>query len=153
MKYTFISKNEAQTLALGRTLAKLLRLGDIVLLKGDLGAGKTTITKGIAAGLNIGEKVNSPTFNILKLYLKGTKPLFHIDAYRLEDNESDIGLDEYIGSEGITVIEWPDYIKHLLHNHALTITITHRSLNERYIALEGEEHYTQVISEVAEVFK
>ncbi len=153
MKHTFISKNEAHTLALGRTLAELLSLGDIVLLKGDLGAGKTTITKGIAAGLNISEKVNSPTFNILKLYLKGTKPLFHIDAYRLEDNQSDIGLDEYIGSEGITVIEWPDYIKHLLHNHALVITITHKSLNERYITLEGEEHYSQVISEVAEVFK
>ena len=87
MKHEFISISREQTVALGKRLAALFNLGDVVLLTGDLGAGKTTITKGIASGLNITEKVNSPTFNILKIYLKGDKPLFHIDAYRLEDDK------------------------------------------------------------------
>lgn len=153
MKYTFISKTETETLKLGETLATLLNLGDVILLTGDLGAGKTTITKGIARGLNIIEKVNSPTFNIMKIYLKGRLPLFHIDAYRLEDNSYDIGLDEFIGGEGITVIEWPFYIKHLLPASALEINITHVSLTEREITFTGEDHYAELINRFTEVLK
>lgn len=153
MKHTFKSKNELETLTLGEKLASLLNVGDVILLTGDLGAGKTTITKGIARGLNITEKVNSPTFNIMKIYLKGTTPLFHIDAYRLEDNEDDIGLDEFIGGEGITVIEWPLYIKHLLPKSALEISIKHISLQEREITLLGEGHYEKIINAIAGVFK
>ncbi|MFA5485577.1 MAG: tRNA (adenosine(37)-N6)-threonylcarbamoyltransferase complex ATPase subunit type 1 TsaE [Bacilli bacterium] len=153
MKHTFKSKNELETLTLGEKLATLLKVGDVILLTGDLGAGKTTITKGIARGLNIEEKVNSPTFNIMKIYLKGTTPLFHIDAYRLEDNQDDIGLDEFIGGEGITVIEWPLYIKHLLPNNALEINIKHISLEVREITFFGQEHYENVIKKIAEDFK
>lgn len=153
MKHTFISKNLDETLKLGARLATLLNNGDVVLLKGDLGAGKTTLTKGIARGLNISEKVNSPTFNIMKLYLKGDKPLFHIDAYRLEDMKTDIGLDEYIGSDGISVIEWPDYISDLLPKTALTLTIKHESLEARVIILSGEDHYALIVKKISEEFQ
>lgn len=153
MKHEFISISREQTIALGKRLAALFNLGDVVLLTGDLGAGKTTITKGIASGLNITEKVNSPTFNILKIYLKGDKPLFHIDAYRLEDDKKDIGLDEYIGEAGVTVIEWPAFIKHLLPEKALEINITHRDLTSRNITLKGEGHYADVVKVIAEEFK
>ena len=151
MKHTFITKSEVETLNLGQTLARLLSLGDVVLLKGDLGAGKTTITKGIALGIK--EKVNSPTFNIMKIYLKGAKPLFHIDAYRLENNSDDIGLDEFIGSEGITVIEWPDYIKNLIPNETLEIIIKHKSLTDREVTLSGEGRYADIVKSIEENFK
>lgn len=153
MEHEFTSISREQTIALGKRLATLLNLGDVVLLTGDLGAGKTTITKGIASGLNITEKVNSPTFNILKIYLKGDKPLFHIDAYRLENDKKDIGLDEYIGEAGITVIEWPLYIKHLLPEETLEINITHRDLTSRNITLKGKGHYAEVVKVIAEEFK
>ncbi|OQA79147.1 MAG: tRNA threonylcarbamoyladenosine biosynthesis protein TsaE [Tenericutes bacterium ADurb.Bin239] len=153
MKHEFKSISADQTIEFGKRLAALLKLGDIVLLTGDLGAGKTTITKGIAKGLNITEKVNSPTFNILKIYLKGDKPLFHIDAYRLEDDKRDIGLDEYIGEAGITVIEWPMYIKHLVPSEALEIKITHCDLTSRNIVISGSGHYTKVVSVIAKEFK
>lgn len=153
MKYTFTSKSELETLNLGKMLASFLNIGDVLLLRGDLGAGKTTLTKGLALGLNINEKVNSPTFNIMKHYLKGDKPLFHIDAYRLENNHDDIGLDEFIGTDGITVIEWPDYIDYLLPKDALNITITHTSLLLREVILEGEGRYANIIVKIAEKLK
>lgn len=152
MKHTFISKNSEATKNFGRTLAKFLRVGDVVLLEGDLGAGKTTLTKGIAEGLGISEKVNSPTFNIMKLYLKGIYPFVHIDAYRLEDNTDDIGLDEFIGTDTICVIEWPRYISELLPKEALKITITHESLDTRLIVLEGTAKDENIISKLREVF-
>lgn len=153
MKHTFISQNLEVTMKLGARLAELLNIGDTLLLKGDLGAGKTTITKGIALGLKISEKVNSPTFNIMKIYLRGTKPLFHIDAYRLENNFDDIGLDEFIGTEGISVIEWPQYIGHLLPEIYLEIVIKHLNLDQREITLIGEGRYESVVKTLAEEFK
>ncbi len=151
MKYIVMSKSSEETMALGMKLAALLNAGDVVLLEGDLGAGKTTLTKGIARGLNISEKVNSPTFNIMKLYLKGTIPLFHIDAYRLENNTDDIGLNEFIGTEGISVIEWPRFIPHLLPKESLTVTMTHATLNERTITFEGRGRYVEIIKALGEV--
>lgn len=153
MKYTFISKSTHETEEFGAKLAPLLTIGTTILLRGDLGAGKTTFTKGVARGLHIIEKVNSPTFNIIKLYLKGDIPLFHIDAYRLEGNSDDIGLDEYIDGPGITVIEWPDYIKELLPENTLEITITHLSLEERTITIKGGTKYEATIKKVHEVLQ
>ena len=99
----------------GLKLASLLPNGSVVALQGDLGAGKTTLVRSVAKGLGIEEVVQSPTFNIMKLYLKGNRPLIHIDAYRLADLNTDIGLDEYIGYEtGLTMIEWPQFISNLL---------------------------------------
>ena len=140
MAKRYITHNQDETKEVGHKLAALLPNGSVVLLKGDLGAGKTTLVRGVAEALGITEKVTTPTFNIMKLYLKGTKPLVHIDAYRLEDHNVDIGLDEFIGVErGLTFIEWPDYIKDLIPVNHITITIKNIGDDNRELTIEGCE--------------
>ena len=118
----------------GKKIVKKLPSGTVIALEGDLGAGKTTLVRGVALALNIKETVQSPTFNIMKLYLKGDRPLIHIDAYRLADMNTDIGLDEYIGYEtGLTMIEWPHYIENLLPEDTLWINIKSTGENSRHI--------------------
>lgn len=125
------------TMQLGGKIASIVPNGTTILLCGDLGAGKTTLVRGIATSLNIKEVVQSPTFNIMKVYFKADRPLIHIDAYRLADNDVDIGLDEYIGYEsGITVIEWPMYIEKLLPTELVKITILNAGDNNREITIE-----------------
>lgn len=132
-----ISNSSEFTMLLGGKIASIVPNGTTILLCGDLGAGKTTLVRGIATSLNIKEVVQSPTFNIMKVYFKADRPLIHIDAYRLADNDVDIGLDEYIGFEnGITVIEWPMYIEKLLPAEFVKITILNLSENERNITIE-----------------
>ena len=117
-------------------LANRLPNGTVVALQGDLGAGKTTLVRGVGKALHIEEVIQSPTFNIMKLYLKGDRPLIHIDAYRLADINTDIGLDEYIGYEsGLTMIEWPQYIESLLPKDALYIDISITGENSRQLDL------------------
>lgn len=124
----------------GQKLANKLPNGTVVALLGDLGAGKTTLVRGVAKGLHINEVVQSPTFNIMKLYLKGDRPLIHIDAYRLADINTDIGLDEYIGYEtGLTMIEWPLFIDKLLPNNTLFISITLTGENSRHLELYSKD--------------
>lgn len=138
MADTCITHNQDETREVGHKLAALLPNGSVVLLKGDLGAGKTTLVRGVAEALGITEKITSPTFNIMKLYLKGSKPLVHIDAYRLEDHNVDIGLDEFIGIDrGLTFIEWPDYIKNLIPDNAIIINIKNIGNDDREINIEG----------------
>ena len=140
MTKSTISHSQEETREIGHKLADLLPNGSIVLLKGDLGAGKTTLVRGVAETLHINVKITSPTFNIMKLYLKGDKPLVHIDAYRLEENSADIGLDEFIGIErGLTFIEWPDYIKDMIPEERVTITIKNIGDDNREITIEGVE--------------
>ena len=137
MAKVIITHNQIETKEVGHKLAALLPNGSVVLLKGDLGAGKTTLVRGVAEALNINEKITSPTFNIMKLYLKGDKPLVHIDAYRLEDHNPDIGLDEFIGIDrGLTFIEWPDYIAHLIPSDAININIRNIGDDNREISIE-----------------
>lgn len=138
-----ISHNEIETKEIGHKLADLLANGSVVLLLGDLGAGKTTLVRGVAEALDIDDKITSPTFNIMKLYLKGRKVLVHIDAYRLADNNSDIGLEEFIGTEkGLTFIEWPMYIKELIPEEVITIDIRNIGDDNREIKIEGLEGCT-----------
>ena len=125
---------------LGNKIAEFSKPGSTFCLTGDLGAGKTTLVRGIARALNIKSVVQSPTFNIMKIYFDGSKPLIHIDAYRLADVDTDIGLDEYIGYEtGITVIEWPDYIKKLIPEDVSTISITNMGDTKRQIVIESHD--------------
>ena len=113
-------------------------------LVGDLAGGKTTFTKGIGKALNIKEVINSPTFTILKIY-NGDLKLFHIDAYRLEGCEYDLGLDEYL-DDGVMIVEWPIYYKDYLPDEYLEISfkyiddfsreITFKAVGEKYKELE-----------------
>ena len=106
---TLHSASASQTHRLGALLGGLLRPGDVVLLEGPLGAGKTALTQGIGAGLGVRETINSPTFTILKEYM-GRLPLYHFDLYRIEDPEElfALGFEDYFGGEGVCVVEWAD---------------------------------------------
>lgn len=103
-----ISRSEKDTFALAADVAKTLRAGDVILLHGELGAGKTTFTKGIAKALGIEETVTSPTFNYVKEYQGGRLPLFHFDMYRVSDADEvyELGLEEYFYRGGVVVVEW-----------------------------------------------
>lgn len=97
-----------ETRAFGERLAQKLHPGDVLLLLGDLGAGKSELTRGIAAGLHVAETVTSPSFPILNVYESGRVPLYHFDWYRLQSAEElwELGMDEYLGGDGIAVVEW-----------------------------------------------
>ena len=124
---------------LGHKIATKIPNGTVIGLLGDLGAGKTTLVRGVATALNIKEVVQSPTFNIMKIYLKGDRPLIHIDAYRLNDVNTDIGLEEYIGYEnGLTMIEWPLFIERLLPKEALYVELKHLGEDKREIKISSE---------------
>ncbi len=106
---TLHSASASQTHRLGALLGGLLRPGDVVLLEGPLGAGKTALTQGIGAGLGVRETINSPTFTLLKEYM-GRLPLYHFDLYRIEDPEElfALGFEDYFGGESVCVVEWAD---------------------------------------------
>ena len=133
-------KSKEETMSLGRDLDTKLHDGITITLTGDLGAGKNTIVRGLEEGLNIKEVVQSPTFNIMKIYLKGDRLLIHIDAYRLADIDTDIGLDEYIGYEtGITVIEWPMFISKLIPSDSIELEITNLGGDNRQIKFKSKD--------------
>lgn len=113
-------------------LARKLRQGDVLALDGDLGAGKTTFTKGLAKGLHIQKNVTSPTFMIIKEY-EGRLPLFHMDVYRLDDAAEDLGFDEYFEGDGVTVVEWAGRIADQLPPEHLHVTIRYTDEHERII--------------------
>ena len=129
-----LTHSKKETMQLAKSIADKLPNGITLTFSGDLGAGKTTFVRGLAEGLGIKEVVQSPTFNIMKIYLKGYRPLIHIDAYRLTDIDTDIGLDEYIGYEtGITVIEWPMYIQKLIPDYSIEVEISNIGDDNRQI--------------------
>lgn len=98
-------KNEEELLALGERLGHLLQKDDVLILTGELGAGKTTFTKGLAKGLDIRQMIKSPTYTIVREY-EGRLPLYHLDVYRIEGDADSIDLDEFLFGGGVTVIEW-----------------------------------------------
>ena len=141
MKLELISNSANETMELGKKIAELASAGSIFCLTGDLGAGKTTLVRGIAQALEIKSVVQSPTFNIMKINFDGKKPLIHIDAYRLADVDTDIGLDEYIGYEtGITVIEWPMFINRLIPDTANEINIVNLGNDVRKITINTNDN-------------
>ena len=112
---TFISSSEEETYSLGETIGELVEAGQIILLSGDLGAGKTVLAQGICAGLGVLEDVTSPTFNLINEY-EGDLTVYHMDLYRLEKEEElyDLAIEEYLESDGVVIIEWPDLVYDLL---------------------------------------
>nr|WP_092074608.1 tRNA (adenosine(37)-N6)-threonylcarbamoyltransferase complex ATPase subunit type 1 TsaE [Dendrosporobacter quercicolus]NSL47564.1 tRNA (adenosine(37)-N6)-threonylcarbamoyltransferase complex ATPase subunit type 1 TsaE [Dendrosporobacter quercicolus DSM 1736]SDN05145.1 tRNA threonylcarbamoyladenosine biosynthesis protein TsaE [Dendrosporobacter quercicolus] len=136
----FKTASPEQTFDFGRQLAQWLKPGFVVCLQGDLGAGKTLLVQGIAAGLGIGDAVTSPTFTILNVY-PAEPPVYHFDLYRLEQAEElfDIGFYEYIDAGGIAVIEWPDKFTAELPDEFLWLELKPGdSTTERLIVAKAE---------------
>lgn len=117
--------NEDEMSRLGRKLAEDAKPGDVICLVGDLGAGKTTLTRAFARELGVTEEVTSPTFNIVNIYRSGRLPLYHFDVYRLSGCEEFLatGSDEYFGSGGVCVIEWADIIEEAIPDGSLVVEI------------------------------
>lgn len=121
---TFYSHSREKTLEIGKKIGFALKKGDIIALQGTLAAGKTTITKGIAKGLDIDEDITSPTFTLISEY-SGRLPLYHMDAYRLDDSQSflDLGVEELLYGDGVCVIEWSEKIMDVLPKTAIIIVL------------------------------
>lgn len=147
-----ISKKAEDIEKLAKKIAQFLKPQDIILLDGDLGAGKTTFTKGLALGLGIKKNVKSPTFTIVREYHEGRLPLYHMDVYRLEDaSADDIGLDEYFNGDGVSVVEWSQFIDDELPNEYLIIHIIKDEQNDdqRKIVIEAKgERYQELLAEL-----
>ncbi|MFY4777364.1 tRNA (adenosine(37)-N6)-threonylcarbamoyltransferase complex ATPase subunit type 1 TsaE [Metabacillus sp. RGM 3146] len=147
--FVFESSHPEDTGELASRLAGLLFPGAVLTLEGDLGAGKTTFTKGLAKGLGIKRNVNSPTFTIIKEYSGGKLPLYHMDVYRLGDQEEDLGFEEYFEGEGITVVEWAHLIKDQLPEERLDIEIVHIENDRRQITFSAKgESYLKLCKEL-----
>lgn len=131
-----VIKNEEETKKFGEKLCEKLTAGSIVALTGDLGTGKTTLTKAIAAGLGVTDVITSPTFNIVKQYDSGRLPLYHFDVYRIGDVDEmyEIGYEEYFFGDGVCLIEWADLIEEIIPDDAVRIEI-------EYGEKEGERIY------------
>jgi len=148
-EYTIQVTSLDETRILAEKLATRVAAGDIITLTGDLGAGKTTFTQGLAKGLGVKRQVNSPTFTIIKEYQGSQLPLYHMDAYRLEDQFEDLGLDEYFYGEGVCMIEWPRMIQEQLPAERLDITILKKGEQEReFQFLPLGPRYEQLVKEV-----
>ena len=143
LKYKVISKSESGTKTLAAKIMGFLYPGDVILLTGDLGAGKTTFVGGALEALGYKEHVISPTFNILKCYFEVQPNIFHIDAYRLEGQNIDIGLEEFIEGEGVTFIEWPKFIAPLIPAKHLEISLKRIGDSEREITVSDPSGYYQ----------
>lgn len=133
----FVTTSQEETITLGERLGALLQMGDVLVLTGDLGAGKTQLTKGIAAGMGVEDDVTSPTFNILMVYDGADMPLYHFDLYRLDDPDQleDIGLYEMLDGDGACVIEWGEQFSDEIGPERLDVYLTR--LDEQ--AAVGEE--------------
>ena len=119
------TRSPEETYALGEKIGKAAQPGQIYTLTGDLGVGKTVFTQGVAAGLGITEPVSSPTFTIVQVYEDGRLPFYHFDVYRIGDVEEmdEIGYDDYIYGEGVSLIEWANLIEEILPEHYTEIKI------------------------------
>ncbi len=147
-QFEFFTTNPEETGRFAEKLASYLQPGDVLTLEGDLGAGKTTFTKGLAKGLGITKTVNSPTFTIIKEY-RGRLPLYHMDVYRVDDSFEDLGFDEYFEGEGVTVVEWAHLIQEQLPEELLSLSLYREGDSSRKIVLKPiGARYTQLCKEV-----
>ena len=140
MGVTFVSASAEETKALAAALAPLVRPCDIILLNGDLGAGKTQFSQGFANALGVKQQVTSPTFTILLEYRDGRLPLYHFDLYRLEDDEEleDIGYFDVLEADGVSLVEWADKFPDSLPEDYLELRITIAPDETRFLAATPE---------------
>ena len=135
---TFYTNSPAETEAVGVALGRALQPGAVIAYRGDLGAGKTAFTRGLARGLGCGEQVTSPTYTIVNEYLTGRMPLFHFDMYRLKsaDDLWDIGWDDYLERGGVCAVEWSENVEDAMEE-AIYVTIEKTGIDSRRITIEG----------------
>ena len=153
MKLTSYSPEETQRL--GKELGYLAQAGDVILLVGNLGAGKTCLTQGIAWGLNIDGYARSPSFVVMNEY-RGRLPMYHIDLYRLDNiaEIADLGLDDYLYGKGLCVVEWADKALDLMPPQNLLIKIDLLGDNERKLELNTHgQRYTEMLADIKKGFK
>jgi tRNA threonylcarbamoyladenosine biosynthesis protein TsaE len=144
--YTFHTRSVEETQALAEKIGHLTEPGDVFTLSGDLGAGKTSFTQGLARGMGVNGVVNSPTFTIIKEYM-GRLPLYHMDVYRIEDEMEDLGFNEYFYGEGVTVVEWPQMIADQLPEERCEIVITRGEGDERTLTFTARGKRYQIVCE------
>ena len=137
---TYTTNSPAETEAIGAALGKILPAGTVIAYRGDLGAGKTAFTRGLARGLGYLEPVTSPTYTVCNEYLGGRLPLFHFDMYRLRcaDDLWDIGWDDYLDRNGVCAVEWSENVQEALEG-AVTVNIEKTGEESRRITIEGGE--------------
>lgn len=133
MEYKITTHNEMETMEVAQNIESEKFPNMIICLDGELGSGKTVFTKGIANALGIDEVITSPTYTIIKEYLYGEMPLYHMDVYRLDGNTAGVGIEEYFSKGGIVVIEWSDTIKDILPKERLDIKIKVLDENKRVL--------------------
>ena len=135
------TKSAVETEALGEKLAGKLQGGEVIAFTGDLGAGKTAFTRGLARGLGITERVTSPTFTIVNEYEGGRLPLFHFDMYRLScsDELYDIGWEDYLARGGVCAVEWSEIVEDVLEADAIRVDIKNDGGDCRSVAITGVE--------------
>ena len=134
----FITNSPAETEAVGAALSRVLSPGTVIAYRGDLGAGKTAFTRGLARGLGVNDPVTSPTYTIVNEYLGGRMPLFHFDMYRLHSAEDlwDIGWEDYLERGGICAVEWSENVVDAMED-PVTVTIEKLGEESRRITIEG----------------
>ena len=136
----YITNSPAETEAIGAALGKIITSGTVIAYRGDLGAGKTAFTRGLAKGLGCTEIVTSPTYTIVNEYLGGRLPLFHFDMYRLRSSDDlfDIGWEDYLDRGGVCAVEWSENVAHAMED-AITVRIEKTGDESRRITIEGGE--------------
>ena len=123
MNYKYTSRNEQDTMEIAENIESEKFPGMVICLYGELGSGKTVFAKGFAKALGITDTITSPTFSLVKEYLDGEMPLFHMDVYRLDESNEEFGLDDYLNQDGVCLIEWPEMIESQLPEERLDIKI------------------------------
>ena len=147
MDFKFVSKNIDDTLTLAENVESEKFENMVICLDGELGSGKTVFVKGFAKALGIEDNITSPTFNIIKEYQSGELPLYHMDVYRLDETEEDIGVRDYYNKGGITLIEWSELIKNDLPEERLEIVFRIVDENTRVLIFKP---YGRIYEELCE---
>ncbi|CEP69248.1 tRNA threonylcarbamoyl adenosine modification protein TsaE [Moorella glycerini] len=146
-------KDAGATRELGRVLGRLLGPGDVVILTGELGAGKTTLAQGLAQGLGVSGTVTSPTFTLIQEH-QGRLPFYHIDVYRLEDPEAalELGLEEYFYGQGVTLVEWGERLGELLPPEYLEVCLEYDATAGRRATLTARgQRYARILEELKQI--
>lgn len=146
MEYVFITKSPEDTIKLGEKIGRLLKSGDVIAYSGGLGAGKTTITRGISIGMGLGDEVISPTFSLLNEYVGANARLYHFDMYRIT-SAADLettGFYDYLEDGGVLAIEWSENIESELPDNTIRINIERIDDNSRKITINGDGRFANI---------